>query len=92
MHNEAMRLTWTIAPSKAREPAMKAPATIPVKVSPEAATRIEALGMSKEFEMMIEHIKLKVADLHSILVTRFDDPEVRRYFSFPMRFRENHEG
>jgi len=109
---------------------MAAPATIPVEVTPEAAARIEELGMSKEFQAMIEHTKQSIVDLQSIRVTRFDDlddpgesrvsiqarqhgpesedlstwdrwgswfvesfpPDVRRYFSFTTRYREDHEG
>jgi len=108
---------------------MAAPTTFPVEVTPDAAARIEELGMRKEFEAMIEHTKQAVADLESILVTRYDDPddpeesritiqawqhgpasvdittwddwgswfvdtfrpEVRRFFGFTTRYRENHE-
>lgn len=53
---------------------MTAPATIPVEVSPEAAARIEELGMSKEFEAMIEHTKQTVAGLHTIQAGLYGDP------------------
>src|SRR5437879_3390871 len=56
-----------------RDYAMAALITIPVEVTPDAAARIEELGMWKEFEAMIEHTKNTVVDLNSILVTRFDD-------------------
>ena len=52
---------------------MASTTTIPVEVTPEAAARIEELGMQPEFEKMIEHTKQTVPDLDSILVIRFDD-------------------
>ncbi len=53
---------------------MAAITSIPVEVTPDAAARIEELGMWKQFEAMIEHTKRTVADLQSIEVTLYHDP------------------
>jgi hypothetical protein len=53
---------------------MAAPTTVQVEVVPDAAARIQALGMQREFEMMVDHTKQTVAELHSIEVTLYNDP------------------
>ncbi len=54
---------------------MAATTAIPVEIAPDAAARIEELGMQREFEAMLEHTKQTVTNLESISVTRFDDPD-----------------
>src|SRR5438034_6738237 len=48
---------------------------IPVTVSDEAAAFIAETGLRQEYEMMLEHTKQFIPNLHSVAVTRYDDPE-----------------
>jgi hypothetical protein len=52
-----------------------AAATIPVTVAEDAAARVAALGMQREFEQMIEHAKQALPGLRAIRVTLEYDPE-----------------
>lgn len=49
---------------------MSASTEIPVTIAPEAADRIAELGMQKEFEQMIAHVRQVVPDLAAIEVVR----------------------
>jgi hypothetical protein len=53
---------------------MAASTAVSVEVTPEAAARIEQLGLRPEFEKMVEHTKQTVDDLQSIEVVVYDDP------------------
>jgi hypothetical protein len=56
--------------------------TIPITVAPEAAARVTALGMQREFEAMLAHTRQRVSGLRAIEVTldvgpdAIDDPAV----------------
>jgi hypothetical protein len=57
---------------------MTTSATAPVTVTPEAAARVQELGMQREFEQMLEHIRQTVPDLLRIEVELqylVDEPE-----------------
>ncbi len=43
--------------------------TVPVKISPDAAQHVAALGMQTEFEQMLEYIRNHVPDLVGIAVS-----------------------
>lgn len=47
---------------------MNQPATVPVTVTPEAAAHVAELGLQREFEQMLEHLRQTVPDLLSIHV------------------------
>ncbi len=42
--------------------------TVPVTITPEAAARAAELGLQREVEMIVDHLKQNVADLSSIEV------------------------
>jgi len=46
---------------------------VPVMISPEAAARVAELGMQREFQQMLEHMRQTVPDLCAIEVT-LDEP------------------
>jgi hypothetical protein len=48
------------------EPAMNAPTTVPVNVTPEAAARVAELGLNAEFRQLIEHILQTVSGLRHV--------------------------
>jgi len=48
--------------------------TVPVEITPEAAALIAEHGVDKDIQTMIEHTLQTVPDLHSVEVTRYDDP------------------
>jgi hypothetical protein len=50
-------------------------ATIPVNVAPEAAARVVALGMEREFQEMLEHTRETVPGLRAIEVELHYHPE-----------------
>jgi hypothetical protein len=49
---------------------MNASTAVPVTITPEAAARLGELGMHKEFEQMIAHIRQVVPELAAIEVVR----------------------
>jgi hypothetical protein len=49
-------------------------ATIPVMIAEDAAARVAELGMQREFEQMVEHIKRTAPGLRAIRVTLEYDP------------------
>lgn len=55
---------------------MAAPATVPLKVTPEAAEQIARLGMRTEFERMIEHVREVVPHLRCIDVSLYERYEL----------------
>jgi hypothetical protein len=54
---------------------MAATTTIPVVISPDAARRVEELGMRRELEEMLDHTRRAVAALRSIEVSLYHDPD-----------------
>lgn len=58
---------------------MAATTTIPITVDPEAAARIDELGLRPEFEEMLEKARAIMPDIRAIEVTlEFDPEEVER--------------
>src|SRR5436309_1183639 len=53
---------------------MSTTTNVPVTITPEAAALVAELGRQQEFEQMLEHTRQSVPNLHSIEVTRYDDP------------------
>jgi hypothetical protein len=51
---------------------MSAPATVPITITPEAAARIDELGIRSEVEQMIEHTRQTVPALKRIEVVLED--------------------
>ena len=49
--------------------------SVPVRISAEAAAHVEALGLQREMELMIDHMKQTVAGLRSVVVTYEENPE-----------------
>jgi hypothetical protein len=49
---------------------MSVPTTIPITISPEAADRVAELGMQKELDIMIEHVRQTAPGLQRIEVTQ----------------------
>src|SRR5579872_3533604 len=54
---------------------MSAVSTIPMRVEPEAMAHIAKLGMAREFEKMLDHIRQVVPDLCRIEVTLYEEPD-----------------
>ncbi len=49
--------------------------TVPVRISDEAAAHVAALGLRREMDQMIDHMKQVVAGLRSVVVTYEENPE-----------------
>src|ERR1700736_4738771 len=48
---------------------------VSITMTPEARGWVEALGLERELETMLDHTRQTVPRLHSIEVTRYDDPD-----------------
>ena len=55
---------------------MSAPSTVPVSITPEAATRVAELGMQAELEQMIEQTRRMVPALKRIEVVLVPSPDI----------------
>jgi hypothetical protein len=53
--------------------AMAAPRTVPVDISPDAANRIQELGLQKELQAMLDHTQEAVPSLQLIDVRAWED-------------------
>jgi hypothetical protein len=54
---------------------MATTANVPITITPEAATRVAALGMQREFEQMLEHARQTIPGLRALTATLTFDPE-----------------
>jgi hypothetical protein len=52
---------------------MEATTSVPIIVAPEAAARVQELGMQRELEAMLDHTRQHVAGLQSIEVILYHD-------------------